>query len=386
MNKTLNKKQVLLVTLQDMNNIGNRLQNYALTKTIESFGYYVSNPYYIQNHDFKRGKINFKVKHFIKLVLAAGGSNYYKRSAHLDNIIPIRQEKFRQFTENYIGLGDLITFNNVSKINVDEYNYVITGSDQVWHTWNNNTDGELDYFYLKFVPEYKRIAYAPSFGFSKFDIDEEVVHKRGLLGFAESALSIREKSGAMLIKELTGQTATVVPDPTFLLNDEKWLEIARKPSYNINNHFMLVYFLGKRSSIVVDKYKKIAEDKGLKIIDILDDTCLEYYLTDPSEFIWLLNNAEFIATDSFHATVFSIIFHKDFFAARRNQKGLNDMFNRISDLLSSLGLDKFIFDEVDNEEKKYHLSTSDWKSVDQRIEEIRTVGLDYLKKNLVKRI
>ncbi|MGN0151050.1 MAG: polysaccharide pyruvyl transferase family protein [Wujia sp.] len=353
---------ILLVTLQSKN-IGNRLQNYALQTVLQKMGYIVETPYYSPSDDYT---LFMKIKFNIKYILGKIGVKRYRYVL----LITKRKEKFDQFDKKYISNMFPITFDGVYQNEWIKYEWAVTGSDQVWHSWYNQ-EKELNYFYLEFMPLQKRVAYAPSFGFSEFPDKDREIHKAGLNNM--QSLSCREKRGQELIYELTGRNAEVVLDPTLLLSAKEWKKIERKPDYSIEGGYILVYFLGQTVDYQ-DEIEKLAKEKKLHIIKILDINEEKYYCTSPDEFIWLIEHAEFVCTDSFHASVFSILFHRKFCVFRRKGEGFEDMFDRIESLLSMVGL----------EEQEYRndifniLNEVNWKMIEHNLDMERKKSMEYL--------
>ena len=370
-----NSKKILLVTLQDDNNLGNRLQNYALQRKIEEFGYTVYDTYYKSHKVVLASTLKSKFKRLVKIFLALFGNEKWRTYFVIEKHTDDRIRKFHVFSESFAPnriLVDPDSLNQSLTDSMNKFDYAITGSDQVWHNWHH-TQNDLPYYYLEFMPQVKRISYAASYGFSSFPEADSLLHHEGLEGFLEQNLSVREEKGATLIKESTGLKATVVPDPTILLTADEWALIERRPRYKVANHFMVIYFLGNKLKSVKDKYKEIAKKYRLQIIDIRGINP-DYYLTDPSEFVWLMRRADYVATDSFHATVFSILFHKNFFVSKREQCGFEDMFDRIDGLLKTTSLE-------DHEFGKYQKPV-DWDKVDIAIREQAQIGIHFLERHL----
>lgn len=317
-------KKILLVTLQGAN-LGNRLQNYALQEVLKKIGCIVYTPFYDrpENNSLKR-----KLKNSIKVILGFLGVRNFKY--YLKNQRRIRA--FQRFDNAYINNRFKTSFSKIGS----NYDYAITGSDQVWHNWSKDKD-ELNYFYLRFMPLDKRISYAASFGFDDFPECDVDAHLTGLKEIEH--LSCREENGRRLIKNLTGRDAVITLDPTMLLSREEWQQIEKKPGYETGK-FLLVYFLGNITSEYKAAIEKIADDNNIKIINIFDPAQEKYFNTTPDEFIWLIENAEYICTDSFHACVFSIIFEKKFLAFHRSEEGMDKMFDRIETLFRCYGIDR----------------------------------------------
>lgn len=322
-------KKILLVTLQG-DNLGNRLQNYALQETLKKLNYEVYTPYteIIEFNSTKK-----RIKNYIKYILACLNIEKYK---------PIRIrlgriKRFKQFDNQYIDNRIKTNYKEAFKQDWNKYDYAITGSDQVWHKWTDDLY-ELPFYYLEFVPKEKRTSYAASFGFDKFNDRDKETHIKGLLEMC--SISVREESGAKLIKNTINKDVPVVLDPTLLLSKNEWMKIAKEPIEAPKEKYILVYMLGEITKEYRKKLELLSKERNLKIINIFNQDDYKHYLTTPDEFIWYVNNAEIIFTDSFHACVFSIIFHKNFIPLHRVQEGFKDMFGRIETLLSICGLNE----------------------------------------------
>lgn len=366
-------RKILLVTLCDQMNLGNRLQNYALQTILQFLGYEVTNLIHIKNNSYF---INLKIKKIIKLCLAKAGVKHFQDSLKREKFATIRKDRFIKFSNQFIKNQMTIGNNNITNIDFSIYDYAVTGSDQVWHNWKK-FKGELEFFYLSFMPKKKRIAYAPSFGFSSFPLKDIERHKTGLLGM--NFISCREYSGAMLINELVGRTVPIVIDPVFLLKIDDWNKIIKKPFYDIPERFMLVYFLGETKEEQNKWYMSLKNQRKLEVINIMEMQESDYYLTNPLEFIWLVKNAEYICTDSFHACAFSVLYHKEFMVFKRNGNGFEDMFDRIEGMLLEFGLDNYIYG-------KHYKKNIIWHEVDKVIQFKTEKSIEYLKTALSDKI
>ncbi|WP_297637056.1 polysaccharide pyruvyl transferase family protein [uncultured Clostridium sp.] len=224
----------------------------------------------------------------------------------------------------------------------------ICGSDQIWNSTNVYVD---PIFYLRYAPINKRIAYAPSLGKSYVPKYNEKIMKKYINGF--KYISVREKQGAELIRDLIQKEAKVVVDPTLLLNNEEWhksLDIKK----NNEEKYILVYFLDKPSRAAIEQIKKVTQKNKMKIYGIpykYDEYSelknIEYVDAGPEKFLELISNAEEIYTDSFHGMVFSINFNKNFYIFQRNYGNAVDQSSRITSLLEKLNLsDRFISTKI----------------------------------------
>lgn len=370
----MNKTKVLLVTLYGCTNLGNRLQNYALQTILEKNNCEVHNLCYQQKIAFARTR-NFIKCFFTSIGLFRSRFSVYIES-NTDKYID-RKKKFVAFNEKYIKnkiyIGKL---QEAFKINWDEFSFGVTGSDQVWHNWSS-TDEELAYYYLQFLPKEKRMSYAPSFGFSKFPPKDEALHKKYLLGM--NKLSCREIEGCHLIKKLCGREAEYVLDPTLLLNSAEWYSIAKKPRYFDGDPYMVVYFLGDISDKAKFVIKSISEKYNLSIINLLSPGNEDYYKTDPQEFIYLIANSDFVITDSFHGTVFSVIFERNFFVFKRQKNGIESgMFARIGDFLDTFYFTDRIYTGDNNE---YMINNFDkrYQTVCEILNKLQKQCMQYIK-------
>lgn len=355
-------KKILLVTLQGTNN-GNRLQNYALQKVLEKMDCLVYTPYY----DYpERNTLYRKLKFFMK-VIAYYVFRIRKYKSAYSHII--KEKRYRDFNKEYIHNMFKVRFGKMDSKNWDGYDYAVTGSDQVWHKWSDD-EMELNYFYLQFMPKEKRVAYAPSFGFSSFPAKDIEIHRNGLNGF--NKLCCREMDASNLINLLVGKKALVVVDPTLLLDQNEWREIEKTPLYYHNNKYILAYFLGD----LTEEYKKAIDDysikNGFEVINILDVKNTTLYATRPDEFLWLIDHSEYVFTDSYHATIFSLLFNKRFMIFRRKQRGREDMFGRLETLINEYGLIEHVFSGMVVDD--YDLNTK----VFLQIKEKKKQSLDYL--------
>ena len=381
-------RNILLVTFQYAGslNYGNRLQNYALQEVLKSLGFRVDNlcaDCFANNHDFVfyKKKIVVELKNIVKRLLAALGVKKYVKwlkDVRAQPLRTLKHEKFRArpfyvFDDKYIDGKIFFEGHEVfaqDKSYWDKYDYAVTGSDVVWVV----KDDALKYFYLTFMPEAKRVCYAPSFydrNMKNIKADGLYeIHKNSLLAFRK--LCCRESNGCELIKEISGRDALHVLDPTLLLTADYYRKIAVKPKYNVPEHFVLLYMIGgssKENECVIQHFKK-----SLPIIDICNPDDLERYLTAPDEFLWLMDHADFVLTDSFHGHAFCVIFKKKFISFTKR----GDTSNRIGSLLSALGITNRVY----NKDGKIPEGEIDYDSVYEKLDAMREISLNYLKECL----
>lgn len=150
-------------------------------------------------------------------------------------------------------------------------------------------------------------------------------------------ISVREEAGAKIVKALTGKDVPVLVDPTLLLTKEEWSSIITRPVWYKDEKYILLFFLSDVPAKVKNIVDKLAAEKGLKIINLMDKSNIDYYASSPDEFLYLIKNASLVYTDSFHGTVFSIIMRVPFVNCSRENFGMN-MDSRIHTLLKLFDL------------------------------------------------
>ena len=356
---------VLLVTIQNVHNYGNRLQNYALQTVLENLGCRVDN---LSVHRLDVYK-NQKLHYLAKRALVNLGMKKYRYGA----AISARRYQMAAFSTKYIHRYLFLTRDEVDSYDFSRYDAAVVGSDQVWHHWHGIAR-ELAFYYLTFIDPSKRIAYAPSFGFSAFPEEDAEEHRRGLTEMA--ALSCREQTGCEMIRSLTGRTAQKVLDPTLLLTAEDWSKIEKKPHFRVPDKYLLQFVLGGITNEYRAELAGIAKQRGLAIVDINRTSDYLRYGISPGEFIWLIHHADTVCTDSFHTAVFTVTFGNNLRVFERVAPELGNMFGRLHDLLGPLHLAGNIFGAGEA------LSTKLDADARRYLEEEREQSIRYLRKSL----
>ena len=191
-------------------------------------------------------------------------------------------------------------------------------------------------------------------------------------------ISVREQAGADIVKRLTGKTVPVLLDPTMVLDAKDWEKIEEQPLWFDGKPYICTYFLGERPAVISEVAKKMG---GIKVINIMDPDDFDSYITTPEEFIFLIHHAELVYTDSFHGTVFSILFHRPFVICDRNEAGMCKMNSRINTLLGLFSLQS----RYATAETGYQISdlhAIDFSHVDAVLKNERQRSYDYLTKAL----
>lgn len=376
--------KVAIITINDYNNYGNRLQNYATQEVLKSIGLSVKTiitdvEYEEHSSNNKNSLVSklFKLKNMPTKMLCKKIKDkaWYKiHKQHINDSIKKRLERFKEFTKNNICETNYhISQSNISKALADEFDYFIVGSDQVW---NPTFRYGCSIDFLTFAPTYKRIAYAPSFGVD--EIPSKYVENYSRWLSEMHRLSVREESGAKVIKKLTDREAQVLIDPTLMLSKEKWLSISKKDEFKPNGKFLLTYFLGDISEETKKEIKQISMRNKLSIVNLGSIKDIKRYKVGPSEFIDYINSASVLFTDSFHGCVFSILFGTPFVVLER-MGDLASMNSRIDTLLKTFKLDDRRKCNIGFDGQIFH---ADYQHVSTTLENEREKAIDYLKEAL----
>lgn len=196
------------------------------------------------------------------------------------------------------------------------------------------------------------------------------------------AISVREYSAIKIVKKLTGRNSVVLLDPTMALTSAQW-ETYCKPVRSLKGKkYILKYILGDSNKDVSKCIHAIQnnDDSNIKVVDLMDEGN-KYYSAGPDEFLWLIKNADMILTDSFHATVFSIIFHKPFVVFRRSGKD-GVTFGRLNTLLSQFHLE----DREYNSMSANSTRSIDFKYADSVLVSEKKRTVDFLNKALNSKV
>lgn len=310
-------KKIAILTINDDNNYGNRLQNYAVQENFKKIGVKVETIHNKENEIGIKVLIK-KIKSLIKTVLP------FKKFGRI--------KCFNKFNKNIKFSKYYIDKNHIPNNISNEYDAFFVGSDQVW---NYNFKRMSDIDFLTFADNHKKNSFSASFGISDIPVTLKEYYKENLNSF--NNISVREERGKVIIQELTGRKdVEVLVDPTMLLTAEEWDKVSKKPKQLKGKKYILNYFLGNLSEERKKQIEKIAKENDCDIINILDKNS-PFYQTGPSEFLYLEKKAFLICTDSFHACVFAILYNKPFIVFDREDSNAS-MNSRIETLLKKFNL------------------------------------------------
>lgn len=346
-------KKIGITTFYRAYNYGAFLQTFGLQKALE-------NKYKVTNIDYTCDKI----KNDYKLIKTTNIKKMVKSLIFLSKNIK-RKNKFNKCIKEHIKL---------SNIN-DEYDCVIAGSDQIW---NIKLTGGYDTIYsLEYFKDIKKISYASSVG------DESLIHKnedeyKKIMNNVD-IISVREESAKKELEKLTDKKIKVNLDPTLLLTKEEWDKYT--VNKDIDEPYIFSYFVGVTQENY-DTLDLLTNRLGMKTISYSENPkekniIKKCFTDDPFEFISKIKYADLAFVSSFHGTVFSIIFNKEFYVMPPKDKG-----NRIINLLNKLGLSDRIITSKEDIDKIDINNKIDYKIVNKKLDELRKDSLEWLYKAL----
>ena len=294
--------RVGIITFLHNDNYGSSLQAYALQRTIRDMG-----------HECEHLDYQPDSREKIRNLLASGNSLKLILDGIRKRSVKAGQQGAREkssaipaFYQRKMKLSPACRNQAELSAAAERYDVLICGSDQIWNpVWMNPA------YFLTFAPErIPRIAYAASLGVSRMPEDSKV---RKIQKWTEGfrAISVREKEGAALLKQMTGLEAEVMPDPVCLLSPAEWADAAAPgPS---DEPYLLCYFIGENPAYW-EKVSRLEAQTGLKVI-VMPVTAESYRsgytLLDgagPEEFLGAMESAALLCTDSFHGLAFGTIF------------------------------------------------------------------------------
>lgn len=325
-------KQIGIIThYYGSKNYGGVLQSYALCQFLKNQGFDAEQ---IQFDKDKGESIKRRLGKAYRYTLSIPRRIKYRR---LYKEIRGREVKFAAFRDGAICHSkEVFTQDSLNRL-AKEYQLYITGSDQVWHP-----NAVCDAYLLDFgIEGIKKMSYAASIAKDTLSAEESGRYKKAFKDYA--AISVREKSAVELLRPITSVEIQWVVDPVFLLRREEWKSLVG--SKCDSERYALCYFLGNDSTErkIAKEYAKCKNLK-LKVMPFLNGEISEDDLdygderiinASPSEFVQLIQNAEIVFTDSFHATAFSLLFERQFYVFERSfQSSMGSRIESLTELFS----------------------------------------------------
>lgn len=271
----------------------------------------------------------------------------------------------------------------------------LVGSDQIWRDFISRSFKQ--FFYLDFVDSNKKkVAYGTSFGDKYRGTEKEKIESQKNLKRFDN-ISLRDALSVNITKNIFGiKNVVQVSDPTFICNFSEYEKLVDKSKANEKGHYILAYILDPTEDIG-HRLEKLSKDKNITIIIILDENqkiwklnkerlklqgignIIVKEMVDLNDFMWYYSHSQAVFTDSFHGTIFSIIFKKPFISLRNNKRG----GERFISLLEPINLRYRLFDKPSCINERYELYEKiDYKIPYLKLNKIKEFSLDWLKNSL----
>jgi len=364
-----------ILTLQGAENCGAALQSYALSTFLKNLGNDVELINLISYNEKNRiSKIGIKNK------------AYWARKIYyiiFSKSIKQRRKLFSDFRNEYLNLypKEKRIFENELEDICKRYDCIVCGSDQIWSQDPKLYD-KSDAYFINFNFEGKKISYAASFG---DNLDYAIKNNEHIIPYIKKfdKVSVRELEAKEFLKN-NNILCEVSVDPTILISKQEWEKLAILPK---EKEEYILYFSVNSRKYSINIAKKLAKQTGLKVIELnphpksWNSGFIKKYGNGPREFLGYIMNAKYIVTNSFHGTVFSIIFNKPFLATFDEKDGKMVRENRKLTLIESLGLDCCITTE-NKEIDISQINNLYSNNVNSNLEIIKEKSIDYLKDNL----
>lgn len=370
-------KRVGIISYHSGHNYGTMLQAYALQYAISKLGIqeaeYIN---YVDGKPFREASWTVRIQK-IKDKLELGFFQLAYQCLFRKKLETIA-EKYNCFFQDYINTSKT-SYSSIQELknNPPQYDVYIVGSDQTWNPTFLKDNGA---YFLCFVDDSaSKNSYASSLGVYSLTEEQKRIYKKYLYSF--KFVSCREKVNASMLTSLLGKKVEHVLDPTLLLKEEDWMKIERK--YDAPEKYILCYCLGEKKEVRAFA-KQLGKAHNIPVFyipsnyrDLLYGNTL--FGVGPLEFLYLFRHATYICTDSFHGTIFSINFRKNFYSFYKRKGGRQSGDNsRIFQILNEFSLINRLKDDKFEEELDI-----DYKNIiDDYLEQEREHSFSFLKQIL----
>lgn len=375
-------KKLGIITINDNNNYGNRLQNYALQEVLKTLGYKVETIRNVQYHDnaYSEKEVSFvkRLKRIIATLPVVNMQMHKKACREWDELIEglqktlERRQAFQRFNDLIDFCPKSVTCYSNNKAVDKEFYRFVSGSDQVWNATIGRATG-IDF--LQFATKEKRISYAASMAMDEIPKEYHKRYEAYLRGM--QSISVRERNSVDLIKKEFGVDCVKVLDPTLMVDASKWAELAQKAQVSLPNRYVVLLHLGDMDSKNEELVRDYAREQQLELIYLNRAEYEKYWNCGPLEFLKILKNAEMIITDSFHVCAFSILFHRNFYIVKRIGAGAS-MYSRIETLLKDFALEERAMEKTNG--VLTDISKEKYCEVDEILAKERKMSWDFLYK------
>lgn len=350
-----------IITCHYAYNYGAVLQTYALCTYLNVQGLYVEvinyRPYYYRGSTKSTNKLKLIMRKIIRIP---------------DNI---KSEKvFYGFLKEHVPMTiEYKNYDSLKNANMTA-DLFVAGSDQIWNfSLPNGTDPA---FYFDFIKDSgKKVSYAASLSSEKLNEDQKIFLNEHLRKF--DCISVREDTGRKLLQSCGIKDVDVVMDPIYLLDSQKWDDMAKCPSYKPTKKYILVYAFNRQKHIF-QAAKSLAKKMGYKVYsintfweDLLQGVDHYYWNCKPKEFLYLIKNAECIVTNSFHGLSFSLLFNKSVVLFEKDDIGNS----RMLDLLNRLEIKEHV---LANKGDEISIKLLPYEKINSKLDKFRESSKQYL--------
>lgn len=356
-----------ILTFHNAENYGATLQAYALKETLKKL-------------DVDASFINYKNKTILsdyKLIKTHSLKSFFSSLWYLPRNLK-RKKSFKSFSDKYLDTNTKVYLTKEEiEQDINDKDIYVAGSDQIWNP--SLTGGLSDIYTLNFGnQDITKVIYGASLGNEELLQEYSLDFKSKTKGL--KYISVREKSIIKPLEEICNKKIYQVIDPTLLLKKEDWEKLINEnKKVNLEDKdYILVYTLFENDEITkIANY--ISSITGLKVVhfrkyNAYNKELMNLYSKGPIDFINAFKNAKYVITNSFHGTVFSLMFEKKFYSVLPQTRA-----GRIKDLLKDLELEDRI---VQNKEQINLDSNIDYINVNKKIELLRVCSIEFLKKGI----
>lgn len=360
-------------------NYGGLIQAWALQTILHRMGHTVVtfNPSPYSSLSWKRKPFTYAYRITRHLFDKTKPIFYEKK---INEEYDIKSQYLRPFIANHL---NVLEYRNVKELKESDFDVLIAGSDQVWRPMYNKTyKRTIENAYLDFARDWnvKRIAYAASFGTDEWEYNEEDTQECGRLLQIFKAISVREQSGIELCKKYLGRNDVKwVLDPTMLLDKEEYEQLIPQ---DVKAPGDLMCYVLDDNFTVSRLIKRIANEYNYKVFyansRVKDVSLPIEQRIQPPVGQWLagFRDAKLVITDSFHACVFSMLFHKPFIVIGNRERG----YSRFESLVKLFGLESRLIENETQFKKSMLAPFSD--DVYKKLEGYRKSSIEFLKNAL----
>lgn len=376
-------KKIAILTQPLHTNFGGTLQAFALQNTLINMGYKVET----LNYDWQKYSDLKKILSSLKHKILSNKKTF----PFFENELQVIRAEHKKFIQKNINYSESLYTQQDLKdyIECQNFDAVIVGSDQVWRVAYSP---RIESFFLDFLTkrdDIRKIAYSASFGIDEWQFNEVKTLEIKKLLKKFNTVSVREKSAVNLCKQYLDRDVKHTLDPTFLLEKKEYLKLLNSEQQGVKNLGKIFVYVLDKSESKEKIINNISErlDKEIFYNQPKKNTKESYFIKNLEHYIypsiegWIksFSDADFIVTDSFHGTVFSIIFNKPFISIINKERGAS----RFESILGQLNLTHRIVTDVSEISGELLFDKIDYEIVNKKLLDLRHESIEFLKASLV---